>query len=212
MNHTTHHTLARLLMAATLGAAVLLAGCSSTSRNPGNATYDFGPATAPVPTTAAFAPLPAVVVTDITGVAALDSERMFYRLNYADPLRTRSYANSRWASTPLSMVTQRIKSRIAQSGAKVLTPTDASTGVPILRMEIDDFTHAFDSQAQSFGQIVLRASLFQGHKLIDQRTFDRKTSAGSADAGGGASALAAATDAAAADMIAWLATLQVPRQ
>ena len=211
VNQTINHTLARLLLAATLGATVLLAGCSSTTRNPGNSTFDFGPASAPVPTTAAAAPLPAVVVTDVTGVAALDSERMYYRLNYADPLRAHSYANSRWASTPLSMVTQRIKSRIAQSGAKVLTPTDASTGVPILRMEIDDFSHAFDSPAQSFGQVVLRASLFHGHKLIDQRTFDRKVSASSADAAGGASALAASTDAAAADMIAWLATLQLPK-
>ncbi|MGZ8304623.1 MAG: ABC-type transport auxiliary lipoprotein family protein [Telluria sp.] len=212
MNHTMNQTLTRLLLAVAIGASALLAGCSTTTRATGNSTYDFGPASEPVPATGAAAPLAAVVVTDVTGVAALDSERMYYRLNYADPLRARSYANSRWASTPLSMVTQRIKSRIAQSGAKVLTTTDAAAGIPILRMEIDDFTHSFDSTAQSYGQLVLRASLFHGHKLIDQRTFNRKAGAASADAAGGASALAAATDAAAADMIAWLATLQLTKQ
>jgi len=146
-------------------------------------------------------------VTDVTGLAALDSERMFYRLNYADPLQSRVYAHSRWSATPLQMVTQRLKTRIAQSGTKVLSATDASDGVAILRTEVDDFTHSFDGQSQSYGQLVLRASLFQGHKLVDQRTFSRKSSAGSADAAGGARALAAATDGVAADIVAWLATM-----
>lgn len=203
------HTLHRLVLVIALG-ALLLAGCSSPTRNPGMSTFDLSVATSP-PTQVAAAPLAALVVTDVTGSPALDSERMHYRLNYSDPLRSRSYANSRWASTPLHMLTQRVKTRLAQSGAKVLTPTDASAGVPILRMEIADFTHGFDSPAKSYGQIVLRASLFHGHKLIDQRIFDRKASAGSADAAGGAHALDASADAVAADMIAWLATLQLPQ-
>lgn len=211
VNDTMNLTFRRLVLATALGTAALLAGCSSTPKNPGNSTYDFGPTPEPVAATAA-APMGVLVVTDVTGVAALDSERMFYRLAYADPLRARSYSNSRWANTPLSMVTQRIKSRLSQSGIKVLTPTDAAAGMPILRMEMDDFTHNFDSATQSYGQLVLRASLFHGHKLIDQRVFNQKTAAASLDAGGGAHALAASTDAAAAGMIAWLATLQLPKQ
>lgn len=211
VNHTMNLTLRRLVLATALGGAVLLAGCSSTTRNPGNSTYDFGPAPAPAGAQAP-APMGVLVVTDVTGVAALDSERMFYRLAYADPLRARSYSNSRWASTPLSMVTQRIKSRLSQAGIKVLTPTDAAAGMPILRMEIDDFTHSFDSATQSYGQLVLRASLFHGHKLVDQRVFNQKTSAATLDAAGGARALAESTDTAAASMLAWLVTLQLPKQ
>jgi cholesterol transport system auxiliary component len=104
------------------------------------------------------------------------------------------------------MLTQRLKSRVAQSGVKVLSATDASAGVPLLRVDLDDFTHSFDSTASSYGQLVLRASLFEGRTLVDQRTFSRKVAAGSADAAGGARALAQATDAVAADMIGWLAT------
>ncbi len=156
--------------------------------------------------------MPAIVVTDVTGNAAFDNERMFYRLNYADPLQARSYANSRWSATPLQMLTQRFKSRMAQAGVKVLTATDASAGVPLLRIDVDDFTHSFDSASASYGQLVLRASLFQGHTLVDQRTFSRKVAAGSADAGGGARALASATDAVAADMLGWLATQNLRRQ
>ncbi|WP_229518567.1 ABC-type transport auxiliary lipoprotein family protein [Massilia sp. PAMC28688] len=202
--------------AAALGAllaAVLLAGCA-TEKAPRNASYDFGPAT----TAAAPAPasIDAVVVTDVTGSAAFDSERMYYRLNYADPLQSRVYSNSRWAATPLQLVTQRLKTRFGQSGAKVLTPTDASAGIKILRLEMDDFNHSFDSVAQSYGQVTLRASLFQQHKLVDQKIFSRKISATTADAAGGARALTAATDAIAADMVAWLASLPtaqvVPKQ
>ena len=190
---------------AALASAMLLAGCASSSSVPKNSQFDFGPAT--VSTAPARAPIAAVVVTDVTGSAAYDNERMHYRLNYADALQSRAYTNSRWGATPLELITQRLKSRIAQTGAKVLTPTDASNGVAILRSEIDDFTHSFDSATQSHGLLVLRASLFTQHKLIDQKTFTRKVPAVSADAAGGARALAAATDAVAADINAWLAAL-----
>lgn len=198
--------LTRLLLAA---AAFMLAGCASEKRQ-SNSTFDFGPAL--VAAAPAAGNGRAVVVTDVTGSAALDSERMSYRLNYADPLQARNYANSRWNATPLQMVTQRLKTRIAQSGTKVLSATDASGGVPILRAEMDDFSHSFDGTAQSYGQLALRVSLFQGHKLIDQKTFSRKSGAASADAAGGARALAAATDAVAADIVAWLATLPTRAQ
>ena len=186
----------RLILAAAIAAAALLAGCSTSSSAPKNQLFDFGPAamTAPAPA----APISAVVVTDVTGSAAFDNERMYYRLNYADALQSRAYTNSRWGATPLQLITQRLKSRIAQTGAKVLTPTDASNGVAILRTEIDDFSHSFDSVAQSHGLLVLRASLFNQHKLIDQKTFTRKIPATSADAAGGARALAAAASCCAA--------------
>ena len=186
-----------------LAACAVLAGCAS-SKGPSTSTlYDFGPAASAPP--AAAAAMPALVVTDVTGNAAYDSERMFYRLNYADPLQARSYANSRWNATPLQLLTQRFKSRVAQSGVKVLSTTDASTGVPLLRIDLDDFTHSFDSASASYGEVVVRVSLFDKHTLLDQRTFGRKVSAQSADAPGGARALAQATDAVATDIDAWLA-------
>jgi cholesterol transport system auxiliary component len=213
-----HPTLTRLLLCAAACAPLLLAGCASSKAPSGNTTFDFGPATvsasasANSPANPAAPPGAAVVVTDVTGSAALDNERMAYRLNYADPLQARSYSNSRWSATPLQLVTLRLKTRIAQSGAKVLSATDASSGVSILRTEVDDFTHSFDSAAQSYGHLVLRASLFHGNKLVDQKTFSRKSPAGSADAAGGARALAAATDGVAADIVAWLATLPVQKR
>ena len=205
MRTTVTATPTRCLIALA-AAALVLAGCASTTAQE-NLTYDFGPS-APVAQQAlpaAPASMPALVVMDATGPAALENERMYYRLAYADALQARTYANSRWSSNPLQMVTQRFKTRLAQSGIKVLSATDASVGVPILRVEVDDFVQAFTGATRSEGQIVLRASLFNDHRLIDQRTFTRSTPAASADAPGGAHALASSTDAVAADIVAWLA-------
>ncbi|HEU4850592.1 MAG TPA: ABC-type transport auxiliary lipoprotein family protein [Telluria sp.] len=186
----------------------LLSGCSAIGGNgkgARNVQYDFGPLPATAPAMAAQ--LPPLVVPDVTGPPSLDHERMLYRLNYADPLQARYYAQNHWASTPLQLITQRIKARIAQSGAKVLSTTDASNGVYLLRVDVDDFAHTFDSQTQSAGLLRLRASIFDGSRFVDQKTFVHSAPAASANAAGGAHALAAATDAVTADIVAWIATL-----
>jgi cholesterol transport system auxiliary component len=214
-----HPTIERLPGAAlivALGLALALSGCASGSKPATNITYDFGSpnraGSAPVSPAAAATAIPALVVTDVTGNPAFDNERMYYRLNYADALQARPYANSRWTTTPLQLLTQRFKSRVGQAGINVLSPTDASTGVPLLRIDVDDFTHTFESTSSSYGEITMRASLFQGRTLVDQHTFTRKIAAVTADAGGGARALAQATDAVAAEMIAWLGTAQLRTQ
>jgi len=202
------------LIAVLAAAGLLLTGCASQKGEP-NTQFDFGPASPPAAAQAAQPaqdPLAAIVVTDVTGSSALDNERMFYRLSYADALQARSYANSRWTANPLQMMTQRLKTRIAQSGTKVLSETDASNGIPILRVDVDEFVHDFRSAAQSEGQVALRASVFQGHVLVDQRSFARSTAANTPDAAGGARALAASTDAIAADIVAWLGTLKLTRR
>jgi cholesterol transport system auxiliary component len=208
---TAHPFRAFAPLAAALVSLTLLAGCASKKAQE-STTYDFGPSAPLSQQAGAPAAMPALVVMDATGPAALENERMYYRLNYADALQARTYANSRWASNPLQMLTQRVKTRLAQSGMKVLSATDASTGVPLLRVEVDDFVHAFSGVNQSEGQLTLRASLFNDHRLLDQRTFTRSTPAASADAPGGARALAASTDAIAADILAWLATVDTRKR
>jgi cholesterol transport system auxiliary component len=215
MNHEETVTLLPHRLIAVLAAAgLLLTGCASQKGEP-NTQFDFGPAAplaAAQPAQPGQDPLAAIVVTDVTGSSALDNERMFYRLSYADALQARSYVNSRWTANPLQMMTQRLKTRIAQSGTKVLSETDASNGIPILRVDVDEFVHNFRSAAQSEGQVALRASVFQGHVLVDQRSFARSTAANTLDAAGGARALAASTDAIAADIVAWLGTLKLTRR
>ena len=197
----------RFILAAAL--ALILSGCASQKGQP-TMQFDFGPA-APAQARAQGA-LGPVVVTDVTGSSALDSERMFYRLTYADPLQARTYANSRWTANPLQLLTQRFKTRLAQAGARVLSETDASIGVPLLRIDVDEFVQDFGGVSRSTGIVAVRASVFQGHTLVDQRSFRQAIPAASADAAGGARALAASTDAIAADIVTWLSTLNINRR
>ena len=202
----TSPNLARHL-APILAAGALLAGCAS--KSPPTTLYDFGPvpaaALAAVPVTAA--PLATLVIADITGPSWLDSTHMYYRLLYADALQSRPYAYNQWNATPLQLLGARLKSRIAQAGVKVLSATDAAAGATLLRIEVDDFSQNFDAATHSSAHITLRASLFRGHRLLDQKTFARNAAAASADAPGGARALATASDLMAADLITWLATV-----
>jgi cholesterol transport system auxiliary component len=80
---------------------------------------------------------------------------------YADAQQARSYAYNRWAANAPAAADAALKARIAQAGVKVLTTTDASGGLPILRLEMDDFSHSFDSPGPKQASIVLRASLFR---------------------------------------------------
>ena len=197
-------TTLRARAAIIIAAAVMLSACAS--KGPTNAHYDFGPL--PPPTQAADAnSIGAIIVADATGPASLDSERMQYRLLYADARQSRPYAYNQWTSTPLQLVTQRMKARIAQAGVKVLSTTDSAAAVNLLRLEVDDFAQNFETATQSSGNISLRASVFRNHRLVDQRTFARSAPAPSADAAGGARALADASDALAADVLVWLAAL-----
>jgi len=205
MNTPRSHSLASLALAA-VACTALLAGCAS-SKGPAPTSFDFGPVAAPVTPSPAASAFPALIVADVSGPATLDTDRMFYRLAYANAQQALPYAYNRWAATPLQLLSQRMKARIAQGGVKVLSTTDATGGIPVLRLEMDEFSQNFSSATQSSAQISLRASLFRGHQLVDQRTFTRSADAPSADAAGGASALAATSDAIAADLLGWLATL-----
>jgi len=182
---------------------MLLGACASKGQP--TAQYDFGPL--PQPQAPSGASIGAVIVADIVGPAALDTERMQYRLLYSDARQSRPYAYNQWTATPFQLMTQRMKARIAQAGVKVLSTTDAAASPTVLRMEVNDFAQNFDSATSSAGIISLRASLFRNHKLVDQKTFNRSSPAPSPDAAGGAQALAAATDAVTADVLAWLTAL-----
>lgn len=193
-----------------LAGAFLLGGCAS--RGPLPTFYDFGPVTPQAAAQPAAPAVPMLVIAEANGPSWLDSQRMYYRLLYADAQQSRPYAYNRWNTPPLQLLSQRLKTRAAQSGVKVLSTTDAAAGIPLLRIDVDDFSQNFDTQTQSSGHVSLRASLFRGHRLIDQKTFSRSGPAGSADAQGGAQSLAAASDAIAADLLTWLGTLTIPKE
>ena len=194
-----------------LSAAAILLGACATKGVP-TTQFDFGPMPASASAPASAINIGAIIVADVSGPAALDTERMQYRLLYADARQSKPYAYNQWTSTPSQLLTQRIKARMAQAGVKVLSTTDAAASPTVLRMEVEDFAQNFDTATSSKGVLRLRASVFRNHRLVDQKTFDRSVPAPSADAAGGARALADASDAVAADVLSWLAALPSSRE
>ena len=212
-----HRSAACSLMAGGL-LLVLLAGCSSLVDKPVRATlYDFGPgqvtaATAQQPTR------PALVLADIDGSGALEGSAVLYRLGYADEHQLRPYAQARWSAPPPQLVRQRLRELIGRDRV-VLNPGEgaalARSGGLLpraLRIELEEFSHFFESPTQSVGLLRMRATLLEntpgGEKVLAQRNVVIQRPASTADAAGGVRALTAAVDAAADELSQWLA--QVP--
>lgn len=187
-------------------ALLMTAGCASSPSEPAT-LYDFGPVRAHQ--AGSLPALPPISIAEIQGPAWLDSTLIFFRLNYANGQQPRPYAQARWTMPPAQLLLQQLKARIAQAGGVALAASHGATNVPVLRIEADDFTQNFDAPGSSSAQVGLRASVFRGRTLVAHKSFNRQAPAPSADAAGGAQALAAASDAAIADMIVWLGTLDL---
>ena len=201
-------------------ALLLLAGCGALPDKPARATlYDFGPG----PTTAVAAPapaLPALALAEIESNTRLDGTQILYRLGYADANELRPYGQSRWSLPPAQLLRQRLRDALAERRT-VLGPEESATiartegRVPdTLRISLDEFSHYFDSASSSVGLVRLRATLIRGttggDRVLGQRSFTVRRPAPSANAAGGVKALAAATDAAIAEIVQWVD--QAPRQ
>jgi cholesterol transport system auxiliary component len=143
-----------------------------------------------------------VKVLDVTAPPVLESDRLIYRLSYVDAQQTASYANSHWTMMPSQLLTQRLRGVLSSHGT-VLTGADG-VAAPVLKVDLMEFEQVFDSQTESHGAISARATLTRSGKVIGQRTFSTRAPAGSADAIGGARALATASDDLVAQIVVWL--------
>jgi cholesterol transport system auxiliary component len=205
---------APLLRVLLLAALAGLAGCGSIAPDkPVRATqYDFGPRpSAPSTTAPAGAPL---VLDEVDAGGSLDSSAILYRLAYADGHQLRPYALARWTAPPNQLIRQRLREQLGRdravldSGAAVALARRSGQPIHVLRVELEEFSHQFDSPTQSKGVLRLRCTLLEnttgGERLMAQRSFVAEQPAPTPDAPGGVRALAAATDAAAQDIAGWL--------
>ncbi|MFM0101075.1 ABC-type transport auxiliary lipoprotein family protein [Paraburkholderia nemoris] len=199
MSRLTHRLLSSgATLAMLLAFGVLAAGCAGTPAAISDIRYDLGP---PNPAASAGT-LPAVKVLDVTAPDNLESDKLIYRLSYADAQQTASYANSHWTMAPSQLLTQRLRGALSSRGT-VLTGADG-VHAPVLKVDLSEFEQVFDSQSESHAAVTARATLTQNGKVIGQRTFLARAPSSSTDAAGGAQALAAASDDLVAQIGAWL--------
>jgi cholesterol transport system auxiliary component len=186
-----------------LACVALLAGCGSTSTAMPNAHYDLGAPPAAGATANAL-PTPPVKVLAVAAPRSLETDAFAYRLSYVDAQRTGSYSDSHWTMPPAQLLTQRLRNALAARGP-ILSGADPVRAVPLLEVELTSFEQVFDAPEQSHGLVSVRATLTQQGRVVGQRSFAASAPAPSADASGGARALAAASDDVIAQLSAWLA-------
>ncbi|MEO7160656.1 MAG: ABC-type transport auxiliary lipoprotein family protein [Polaromonas sp.] len=199
-----------------LGLAV---GCSVVDKPTRATMYDFGPgALSTQPAASANAPLvtlaPLAIADIATSGGALDNQAMFYRLAYTDAQQLRPYSQARWSMPPALLVRQRLRERLSQrrvvlnAREGVALNRSQNANLPMLRLELEEFSQLFSAPDASVGLVRLHATLVEitpaGEKLIAQRNLAVQRPATSADAAGGVRALTAATDAAIEALDEWL--------
>lgn len=189
-----------------------LSGCASPDKTARLTSYDFGPG--PLTTTPSDrrAPLPALLLAEVQTSPALGGNAMLYRLLYADAQQLQPYALARWSMPPADLLRQRLADTLGQRRTLLGPDAVLATGTAspaTLRLTLEEFSQLFDSPQQSRGLLRLRATLSQGgpggEQVLAQRSIIVQRPAPSADAPGGVRALSAATEAAAEELLAWLA-------
>lgn len=200
-------------------AGALLAGCSALPEAPTRAQlYDFGPA-APSANAPATPERPALALAEIEAPGLPEGrDALLYRLDYENRQQLHSYGQARWSQPPAQLLQQLLRAQLGQRRA-ILKADDGSaqalgagaTPAPVLRVEIEEFSQIFPSPTHSLGLLRLRATLLQpsaqGQLLRGQRLFGVQQAAHSADAAGGAAALAQAAAQVCAELEQWLEQL-----
>ena len=194
---------------------LLLAGCGALPDKPTpTVLYDFGPGPLAAVAAPSAQPLPPITLADLdTSASRLEGTALNYRLGYDDPQALRPYAGSRWTQPPLQLFRQRLRDALA-AGRTVLGTLEAGNlaregrSADVLRISLDEFSHYFESPAASTGLVRVRATLVRGspsgEQVLGQRVFAVQRPAPSADAAGGARALAAASEAAIGEIVQWV--------
>lgn len=214
----------RALMASGIAALVcagLLAGCSVLPAPPTRAdVYDFGPGLMAIPPSDMRAPLPPIALAEVGTASGTPegSSALLYRLSYSNAQQLRPYTQARWSLPPAQLVQQALRDRLGQRRAVLLGDDGIAQQIQggalpsVVRVELEEFSQVFTAPTTSVGLVRMRASVAEssaasGERLLAQRVFVVQQPAATADAVGGANALAQAAAQAADELAQWIEQL-----
>lgn len=189
----------------TLALVLMLASCAfeaPVSTVP--AEYDFGP---PPAYQRANPSIPGIVlVAPVRAPAWLTDDGIVYRLLYEDAGKPQSYAMSRWAGEPASLIGERLSSRLAAATQGVVSPAFGARSDYTLRIELEDFSQHFKAPGEARALLRARATLLGSERrvVLAQRVFDYD-GASQPNAAGAVKALSEATDTFLDELLAWIA-------
>lgn len=185
---------------------LILAFTGACSLKPQNvrpsAYYDFG-----IMTAAPEKPVNAnLVVADVEAPQWLQRRSLLYRLVYRNEQQLQPYASSSWVAPPPELLSMRLRQFFA--GGKVSAPEDRTRADYLLRVEMEAFEQQFKSPSSSSALVRAKATLVNTleRRVHAQKTFALEEPAPSADAAGGAAALANASNMLSRQIHEWTAS------
>lgn len=135
-------------------------------------------------------------VDEISAIEALNYQKMRYRLNYENAARVFYYTESRWQATPAELVNNQLNT-LLQSDTKAFNCS--------LKLKLQLFDHVFNSKNSSAGVVQMSAILAtkSAQKIMANEVIIESVPAVTANAEGGAKALAQASENALIKAINW---------
>jgi cholesterol transport system auxiliary component len=174
-------------------AAIAVTACSIAPTTAATTLYDFGP------TSGGGVLIATLITVRVQAPPWLNTTGIVYRLEYRDPARVASYRDSRWAASPAELLAERIRQQ-ASRGSRA--PHTAG-----LRVDVEEFCQAFSSPERSRAVVRARGALVDltSGRVLRHRAFAVEVDAESADAAGGAHALARAAQQMTESLLSWVA-------
>lgn len=181
----------------------VLGACSYKSGNVRPSThYDLGiaPAISSNPINANL------VLVDVEAPQWLQRRGLLYRLVYRNNQQLQPYANSSWIAPPPELLSTRLRQFF--TNGKVSAPEDRTRADYLLRVELESFEQQFMSPSSSSALVRAKATLVNTleRRVYAQKTFALEEPAPTADAAGGAAALASASNTLARQIRDWAAS------
>jgi cholesterol transport system auxiliary component len=173
----------------------LLAGCGGNAQTTETARYDFGNLASSG--TRSRVPITAV---DVQASSWLSGPDMHFRLAYVEPLRRRSFAESRWAAPPAELLETFLKRRMIFG-----QPDFSGTGCR-LQLVLDELEQRFDDPQSSQMVLEVHAQLtpLREAEILSRRAFLIRKPAAVPAARGGVAATGDAVQVLADDLGRWL--------
>ena len=212
----------RLAALTVVAVAALLGGCSSSllPKPPQRADiYDFGPGQmqAAQPRDASQTSLAPIALADFSAAGVPDGRTaVFYRLAYSNAQLLYPYIHARWSETPATLMQQAVRDRLTPRRAVIYGDQNVDQQIKggkspvIVRAEVEEFSHVFQSPSESVGLVRVRVSLVEslkaGDELLAQHVFVAQRPAQTQDAAGGTKALSEAALQVADEIAQWVVT------
>lgn len=146
----------------------------------------------------------AIKFATIESSPIFSSEAMWYRLTHKNSQELRSFSESKWSMQPAQLIQENTHRFLMRQGYIVANNSDGVKDLPILKLNLDEFSQHFSSETSSSAVLHIRASLIHKQTLLAQKQFHIHKPSSTANAYGGAQAMQLAQDQFMQELQLWL--------